>query len=152
MLSLDFERKGPWYMGVEFEDSHLVTDKNHNQNLGISSIILREPKSKESEVLASVLIRFTNRLEVEGAIYPAKNGSEMNFNTQQKKLFRQDGSEYYIPVDVRVPMAISAQVLRHAETKRKEEAVIPANTQLVDTLKQQLSPEQLAVYAQIMSK
>ena len=49
-------------------------------------------------------------------------------------------------------MAISAQVLRYAETKRKEEAVIPANTQLVDTLKQQLTPEQLAVYAQIMSK
>lgn len=40
MIQVNFDKQDVWYMGVEFEDSHLVTNKNYNKELGISSIIL----------------------------------------------------------------------------------------------------------------
>ena len=162
MIQLNFDKQDVWYMGLEFEDIHLVTDKNYNKELGISSIILEKPKTDEPVVLAGVTIRFTNRMEVEGTIYAQKNGKDMHFSTRQQKLTNREGKPYYIPVDVKVPMAISAQVLRYAETKRKEEvALIPAGIQPtvlqnpayaapIDQQyyqQQPLSPQEIAQYA-----
>ena len=153
MVQLNFEKDVVWYMGVEFEDSHLVTDKNYNKDLGISSIIMEAPKGNDASVLASVTIRFTNNLEVEGTVYAARNGADLHFGTKQQKLKRLDGVEYWRHVDVKVPMAISAQVLRYAETKRKEEAMIPAATQAVQPAAPiALTPEQIAYYSQMMKK
>lgn len=129
MLKLNEEKLGKWYNGVDFENSHLITDKNHNTDLGISGIILRKPNSTGSNgrVFASVIINFVNGLTVNGSLYVDKTGKGLTFGVEQRKT---DGPnpEYY-DINVRVPMSIQAQVLRYATTKAVEVANVPAQQQ-----------------------
>lgn len=124
MLKLNQERSGKWYQGVEFEDSHLITNENHNKDLGISGIIIKAPNTtgKNGRVFGSVTIRFTNGLAVFGSLYVDKAGNGLTFGVDQRTA---DNGERF-DINVRVPMAIQAQVLRFAMTKAESVASVPA--------------------------
>lgn len=124
MLKLNEEKLGKWYDGVDFENSHLVTSKNHNTDLGISGIILRKPNSTGSNgrVFASAIINFTNGLSVNGSVYVDKSLKGLTFGVTQTEK-NADGDRF--DINVRVPMSIQAQVLRYATTKAVEVANAP---------------------------
>lgn len=122
MLRLDFSKELNWYNGVEFEDSHLVTSENYNKALGITGIILSPPATHGSNgrVLAGVTIMFENKLTLNGTVYANKKGTGLTFGVEQTKYDRADGSVGYADINVNVPTAIQAQVLRWATTKAKD--------------------------------
>lgn len=146
MLKLNKEIAGKWYDGVDFEDSHLVTADNHNKELGIAGIILKNPNStgKNGRVFGSATIRFVNGLTVFGSLYIDRAGDGLTFSVDQRK---GDNDEYY-DINVRVPMSIQAQVIRYAMTKAEEVAHVPAAPAVQETVQQTSAaqPEQQTVY------
>ena len=144
MLKLTKANGGFWFYGIEFANSHLVTDKNHNKELGISGIILKEPTTTgpKGNILASATILFENGLSVFGTVYVGgKSGNEPYFNTDQRKYEdRVSGEVRYADINVTVPSAIQAQVLRHTMTRVTEVAVQQA-PQVAQMPQEQYQPE-----------
>lgn len=140
MLKLNEEKLGKWYDGVDFENSHLVTNKNHNTDLGISGIILRKPNSTGSNgrVFASAIINFTNGLSVNGSVYVDKSLTGLTFGVTQTEK-NADGERY--DINVRVPMSIQAQVLRYATTKAVEVANAPVQAPAQQAPAQNYAPQ-----------
>ncbi len=135
MLKLNTERSGKWYAGVDFENSHLVTDKNHNTDLGIEGIILKAPTTtgKNGRVFASVVIRFINGMSVFGSLYVDKALDGLTFGVDTRQT--DNGP---VDINVKVPMAIQAQVIRYALTK----AITVAGGPVVETPAQSAPAQQ----------
>lgn len=126
MLKINFEKATNWYEGIEFDGSHKVTSANHNKELGIASIRLSAPRGNSATVLASVIIYMTNDMEIFGTVYAKKDGSGLNFGTEQREYKKADETKGFADINVKVPMSIQAQVLRYASTKVQEVAQAPA--------------------------
>lgn len=135
MLKLNTERSGKWYAGVDFENSHVVTDKNHNTDLGIEGIILKAPTTtgKNGRVFASVVIRFINGMSVFGSLYVDKALDGLTFGVDTRQT--DNGP---VDINVKVPMAIQAQVIRYALTK----AITVAGGPVVETPAQSAPAQQ----------
>lgn len=147
MLKLNEEKLGKWYDGVDFENSHLVTSKNHNTDLGISGIILRKPNSTGSNgrVFASAIINFTNGLSVNGSVYVDKSLTGLTFGVTQTE---PNADKQRFDINVKVPMSIQAQVLRYATTKAVEVANAPVQAPTQQAPVQQAPTQTYAPQAQ----
>lgn len=110
-----------WYLGDFFENSHLVTSENYNPALGIESIAILEPNTKEDNaILANVQVN-TVACSFNGTIFLAKNGRDLTFSPQTRKVVQTiNGREEtrQIPM-VNVKQAVIAQILRLAESKHR---------------------------------
>lgn len=103
-----------WYLSNNFARADKVTDKRSNPELGIEDIALRKvDEGYEGEVDAT--IRFDNGLLVFGRIFQSKNGQNLVLSFREKKNKDEDGNIIGSYVyNVKVPLEIQAQVLRHA--------------------------------------
>ena len=120
---LDLEKTAVWYLGTDFQNAELVTDQSQNLALGISGIKLTKPRGTDPRVLASVKLILTNGILIDGTVYRGKTNTDMmTFGVQQRTYQKDDGTVGYANMDVTIPRAISAQILRYAHTKRAEAA------------------------------
>ena len=103
-----------WYLKGHFARADKVTDKRSNPELGIEDIALRKvDEGYEGEVDAT--IRFENGLLVFGRLFKSKNGQNLVMSFREKKNKDDDGNIIGSYVyNVKVPLEIQAQVLRHA--------------------------------------
>lgn len=126
MLKINFDKSGNWYEGMDFEGSHLVTSDKHNADLGISSIRLKKPNGDSERVVASVRVYFMNGLEMFGTLYPSNSGEGFNFGVDRRDwIDGATGEKKFQDINVRVPMAIQAQIMRYATTKSTSVASAP---------------------------
>lgn len=105
-----------WYNESKFSGADVVTDSASNRGLGIDDIQFYKPNGTSARVVASVLIYLTNSVRLEGTLYRAKNNENLTFGVQQRTYKGTDGKTNYVDINVRIPLQIQAQVLRHAET------------------------------------
>lgn len=144
----EFKTVGAWYQGANFKDSHLVTSENQNVNLGIESIILLEPNTKaDNNILANVAVT-TTAVDFNGTIFLSKDGESLVFNVESRE-YKVGSETKWTPV-FNVKQAVSAQILRHAESRRLETPIAwaePATTTQPFDMSA-LTPEQLAMIAQ----
>lgn len=144
---LDFKTKGSkWYEGTDFEKGYLVTSESHNKDLHIDSIKLSEPNGKNNaRIVADVYVTMADGLVAfGGAIWTTKDGNGFTFSVERRTYDKGNGEVGYAD-SIRLGMAVTAQILRYAESKRIEQPV-PWN---VETTAQatQPAPANQAQYA-----
>lgn len=122
---LDFQTKGSkWYEGTDFEKGYLVTSESHNKDLHIDSIKLSEPNGKNNaRIVADVYVTMADGLVAfGGAIWTTKDGTGFTFSVERRTYDKGNGEVGYAD-SIRLGMAVTAQILRYAESKRIEQPV-----------------------------
>lgn len=122
---LDFQTKGSkWYEGTDFEKGYLVTSESHNADLHIDSIKLSEPNGKNNaRIVADVYVTMADGLVAfGGAIWTTKDGTGFTFSVERRTYTKENGETGYVD-SIRLGMAVTAQILRYAESKRIEQPV-----------------------------
>ena len=122
---LDFQTKGSkWYEGTDFEKGYLVTSESHNKDLHIDSIKLSEPNGKNNaRIVADVYVTMADGLVAfGGAIWTTKDGTGFTFSVERRTYTKENGETGYVD-SIRLGMAVTAQILRYAESKRIEQPV-----------------------------
>lgn len=118
MLKAKLERKADFYMGgsTNFVNQDLVNDQARNPELGIEHIGLMVPETKKAGApIFKLTLRLTNGIAIYGDIFVNKDGRTLNVRYPQDVSSDAQGNRSYFD-KVSVPLAITAQVLRHAST------------------------------------
>ena len=165
MLKAKLERRADFYLGetaTNFVNQDLVNDQARNPELGIEHIGLLVPDTNKSGApIFKLTLRLTNGIAIYGDIFVNKDGRTLNVRYPQDIAVDAQGNKTYFD-KVSVPLAITAQVLRHASTmvefqetpvqqapapapkQAQTEAQMPAQTQANETLDvANMSPEAL---------
>ena len=119
MLKAKLERRADFYLGetaTNFVNQDLVNDQARNPELGIEHIGLMVPETKKSGApIFKLTLRLTNGIAIYGDIFVNKDGRTLNVRYPQDVSADAQGNRTYFD-KVSVPLAITAQVLRHAST------------------------------------
>lgn len=123
VMDFNTSRGTDWYKGTSFTNGDLVTDGGSNRALGIKDIRFSKPRGNHNRVVATVTIELVNDVRMYGTVYWSKDFSNLTFGVEQRKYENPDKTIGYADINVRIPRAIQAQVLRHAETRMVEAPV-----------------------------
>lgn len=119
MLKAKLERRADFYLGetaTNFVNQDLVNDQARNTKLGIEHIGLLVPETNKSGApIFKLTLRLTNGIAIYGDIFVNKDGRTLNVRYPQDVAVDAQGNKTYFD-KVSVPLAITAQVLRHAST------------------------------------
>lgn len=118
MLKAKLERKADFYLGgnTNYVNQDLVNDQARNPELGIEHIGLLVPETnKTGAPIFKLTLRLTNGIAIYGDIFVNKDGRTLNVRYPQDVAVDAQGNKTYFD-KVSVPLAITAQVLRHAST------------------------------------
>ena len=146
MLKPRLERRADFYLGetaTNFVNQDLVNDQARNPELGIEHIGLLVPETnKAGAPIFKLTLRLTNGIAIYGDIFVNKDGRTLNVRYPQDVSADAQGNRTYFD-KVSVPLAITAQVLRHAstmvefvETAPVQQAPVPPATPAQQTVAQ----------------
>ena len=118
MLKSTIANSGKFYMekGGSYKNAHLVTAEATNHNLGISHIGLRNPETTSAKApIFKLTLELDNGIVVYGDIFVNRDGESLNVRWPQDSFLNSQNKTQYVD-KVNVPSAITAQVLRYAQT------------------------------------
>lgn len=116
MLQSKLQNNSAFYLGQNFIDGHLVNSDSHNEALGIRHIGLRNPNTTASNApVFKLSLMLTNGITIYGDIFANKDGRTLSVRWPQDTFVVDNRTQYIDKVSV--PVAVTAQVLRHAQTQ-----------------------------------
>ena len=134
MLHSKLQNNAAFYLGQNFIDGHLVNSDSHNEALGIRHIGLRNPNTNSASApVFKLSLMLTSGITIYGDIFAMevwiylfgttnsqfifvnKDGKTLSVRWPQDSFVVDNRTQYIDKVNV--PVAITAQVLRHAQTQ-----------------------------------
>lgn len=117
MLKSTIQNTGNFYMeGGSYKNAHLVTAEATNHDLGIAHIGLRNPETTNAKApIFKLSLELDNGIIVYGDIFANRDGQSLNVRWPQDSFLNSQNKMQYID-KVSVPSAVTAQVLRYAQT------------------------------------
>ena len=116
MLHSKLQNNAAFYLGQNFIDGHLVNSDSHNEALGIRHIGLRNPNTNSASApVFKLSLMLTSGITIYGDIFVNKDGKTLSVRWPQDSFVVDNRTQYIDKVNV--PVAITAQVLRHAQTQ-----------------------------------
>lgn len=117
MLKSTIANSGKFYMeGGSYKNAHLVTAQATNHDLGIAHIGLRNPETTSAKApIFKLTLELDNGIVVYGDIFVNRDGESLNVRWPQDSFLNSQNKTQYVD-KVNVPSAITAQVLRYAQT------------------------------------
>lgn len=161
MLQSKLNASASFYMvDGGYMDAHLVTSESSNAELGIRHIGLRNPNTTAANApIFKLSLLLTNGITIYGDIFANKDGRTLSVRWPQDSFVVDNRTQYIDRVNV--PVAVTAQVLRHAQTQVaytekvaqpvQEVAPVQKATPVVDGIQLNTEPtpeELLALFAQ----
>lgn len=116
MLQSKINNNAAFYLGQNFIDGHLVNSDSHNEALGIRHIGLRNPNTTAASApVFKLSLMLTSGITIYGDIFANKDGRTLSVRWPQDTFVVDNRTQYIDKVSV--PVAVTAQVLRHAQTQ-----------------------------------
>lgn len=137
-------------VNLGFKNKELVTRASSNPAIGVEHIGLRLPNSnKAGSPLFKMQLELTHGVVIFGDIFANRNGNGINVRYPQDSYADAQGVTQYAD-KVRIPMAITAQVIAYASTLLEvsdapaPQAQAPQQTQAPQQSQQAQAPQQQA--------
>lgn len=130
MLKSTIANTGNFYMeGGSYKNAHLVTADATNHDLGIAHIGLRNPETTNPKApIFKLSLELDNGIIIYGDIFANRDGKSLNVRWPQDAVLNSQNQTQYFD-KVNVPSAVTAQVLRYAQTHVTVAENAPQQTQ-----------------------
>lgn len=137
-------------VNLGFKNRELVTRQSSNPAIGVEHIGLRLPNTtKQGSPLFKMQLELTHGVVIFGDIFANRDGNGINVRYPQDTYTDAQGVTQYAD-KVRIPMAITAQVIAYASTLLEvsdapaPQAQAPQQTQAPQQVQQTQAPQQQA--------